>query len=497
MFIIVACSHNSHNHGVDDGHSHDNNSVVSDLTDREIVSLTLYSENLEVFAEFQLLYAGHSSDFLIHITRLNSDYSAFTSGPIQIILTINGHKQVGNAEKTKTDGIYKLKLRPEKTGVGSLTFEIGGNSDTEKLSSDHVHVYKEGDHTHNHTSESAGLVHFTKEQAWKCDFNIMKIEPAEFPNVVKTSGEFLPLPGEKHNVVAKTQGIVLFSTRNLVQGKYVKKGEEMFTLSGKGLADNNILVRFNESETNFKLSKSRYFRHKTLNEEKVISDKQLLESENQYINDSILYYSLKETVGNEGMKILAPRGGYIHELNVSEGQFVEAGTLMATISTNKVMLLKADVPQQYFNVLQKITTTNFRPAYTDRVYTMEELSGKLIARGASVAENNHFMPVYFEVRNDGTLLEGAFAEFYLKTNPEPGHIVIPVTSLVEEQDNYYVYVQLSGEEYKKRPVKILASDRINVSIASGLSLGERIVCEGAMLIKTASSSGIPAHNHQH
>ena len=155
------------------------------------------------------------------------------------------------------------------------------------------------------------------------------------------------------------------------------------------------------------------------------------------------------------------------------------------------------MPQHYFKDLLKITSTHFRPAYSSRVYTLEELSGKLIARGASVAENDHYLPVYFEVINDGTLLEGAFAEYYLKTDPEPGHIVIPVSSLIEEQGNYYVYVQVNGEMYEKRSVILRANDGISVSIASGLSDGERVVNEGAMLLKTATSAAIPSHNHQH
>jgi RND family efflux transporter MFP subunit len=276
----------------------------------------------------------------------------------------------------------------------------------------------------------------------------------------------------------------------------VNKGEELFTLSGKGLADNNILVKFNEAKTNFQISKSNYLRHQTLLNEKIISQRQFMETQSKYITDSIMYFALKESVGDDGMKIHAPITGYLHELNVSEGQFVDPGLLMATISTNKVLLLRADVPQQYFSLLQDIQTTNFRPAYSNRVYTLEELSGKLIAKGASVAENNHYMPVYFEVFNDGTLLEGAFAEFYLMAGSEPGHIVIPTTAVIEEQGNHYVYVQVTGEDFQKRAIDIVASNGLSASV-TGIEPGERLVSEGAMLIKTATSAAIPSHNHQH
>lgn len=492
--FFVSCSHNS-------SQTHQSKDDIQGHTDEEsheVESVTLFSEHFEVFTEFDRFTIGHKSELLIHITQLNDDYSALSEGKVDVMLEINGQRQTTNANISDVAGILKASLIPEHSGVGSLAFIISQNLIEETLIADHIHVYAEGERDdHEQASGESGLIRFTKEQAWKSDFNVVQIEHESFSQVVTVSGEFLAMPGEKQNVIAKSQGIVLFAKKNLVQGKYVNKGDEMFTLSGQGLADNNIMIRFNEAQTNFLKSQSELNRHKSLFDEKIISEKQFLETQSRYITDSILYYSMKETVSAEGMKIRAPMAGYLHELNVSEGQFVKPGDLMATISTNKVMLLRADVPQQYFGLLADITTTHFRPAYTSRVYTLEGLSGKLIARGASVAENNHYMPVYFEVINDGTLLEGAFAEFYLKTNPEPGHLVIPVSSLIEEQNNFYVYVQVSGEEFQKRSIRLGANDGINASVSSGLLDGERIVSQGAMLIKTASSSGIPAHNHQH
>ncbi len=491
--LLLGCS----NHNQNDSHIHGELDVTHGEDARDTETITLFSENLEVFAEFESLQIGHKSKFLIHVTRLDSGYVAYTGAAFNVVLTVRDFEQAKTANPTDTDGIYELDIEPQKRGIGRLSFDIPINAKNEQLIDNHIHIYDEGEEIHVHGPDATGLVMFTKEQAWNSKFEVIEASTGNFTRVILASGEFLAMPGEKQNVIAKSQGIVLFATKNLVQGKYVEKGEELFTLSGQGLANNNILVHFNKAKTNFQKSKDSYTRHKVLMKENIISQKQYLETESEYINDSLIYYSLKETVGTKGMKILAPLGGYLHELNVSEGQYVEPGDLMATISTNKVMLLRADLPQHYFEELEDITSTHFRPAYSSRVYTLEELSGKLIARGASVAENNHYMPVYFEVVNDGTLLEGAFAEFFLKTDPEPGHIVIPVKSLIEEQGNYYIYMQVNGEMYQKQPVTLNASDGIMVSIASGIAAGDHIVNEGAMLLKTSASASIPSHNHQH
>lgn len=494
VLLFWSCSHDpNHSHQVDDKQQE-----ATDQEEHEKEAVTLYSNNFEVFAEFDVLRVGQKSEFLIHVTQLDADYSAYTAGTVKVVLNIDGKRQTKIAERAEVDGIYNLTFLPEKSGFGNLVFHIQFDSTNEMLKTDHVHVYGEDDtEIHQHASAVSGLIKFTKEQAWTSKFNVLQLKPDSFSQVITVSGEFLAMPGEKQNVIAKSQGIVLFAKRNLVQGKFVNKGEELFTLSGQGLADNNIMIRFSDAKINYQKSKSDLDRHEALLQEKIISEKQYLETQRKYINDSVLYFSLKETVSSSGMKIIAPKSGYVHEMNVSEGQFVSPGNLMATISTNKVILLRADVPQQYFNELAKITSTHFRPAYTSRVYTLEELSGKLIARGASVAENNHYMPVYFEVVNDGTILEGAFAEFYLKTNPEPKKMVVPVSALIEDQGNYYVYVQVFGEEFQKRSVLLDANNGINASIASGLTFGERIVSEGPMLIRMATSTGIPVHSHEH
>ena len=107
------------------------------------------------------------------------------------------------------------------------------------------------------------------------------------------------------------------------------------------------------------------------------------------------------------------------------------------------------------------------------------------------------MPVYFEVINDGNLLEGAFAEFFLKGMLMRDRIVVPVTALIEEQNAFYVYVQLSGERFLKKPVRVGDADGLFVELNEGISPGERIVTRGAALLKAASVSSAPVHSHTH
>ncbi len=487
-FLTAGCQHEEVPDGATAGeHGHEHGAGESGST-----AFTTWSSNYELFAEASIPRAGEPMEVHAHLTDIRDGHDPLTDGEVTLL-----HRK-DNSILQEVDGslvrpgIFGFVTGPLATTEGDLLFRVRAGALTDTIVVHHFH----GDHDHGQGTVTGGI-NFTKELAWKARFRVEPVISGNFSEVITTSGEILAMPGEKYTMVAKTDGVILFTFPNLVQGSAVKKGDILFSISGTGLADNNVAVKFNEAKTRFLLSRQNYFRQRKLYAEKVVSERQFREYESRYITDSVTYYSLSGTVSNEGMIVHAPMTGDLHELNVTEGQYVTTGQKLATLSANRVMLLRADLPQQYFSSLESIVTTTFRPAYSKRVYSVEGLSGRLLAKGASVAENNHYMPVYFEVTNDGSLLEGAFAEFYLKTEPTHESIVIPSAALVEEQNEFYVYVQAAGETFEKRYVTIGVTDGIRTVVRAGLAPGERIVTEGAMLVKTASISSTPSHGHQH
>jgi RND family efflux transporter MFP subunit len=355
-----------------------------------------------------------------------------------------------------------------------------------------------GGHAHPSGTPAEGEITFLKEQAWKSDFMVREVSPAPFSAVVKASGQVLAVPGEKRHLAAHSSGMLVFRDKLLVQGSRVKKGQPLFVIMATSLTDDNFEVRYRELRNNLEQSRSEYRRHEKLFREQVISERQFIASRTRYENDSIRFRSMASKASADGLQITAPVSGTIHELNFSEGQYVETGDQLVTISSNEQLLLRADVPMQHYPLVGRIVTANFRTGYSDRIYNVEELKGSLLARGSSVAENDHFIPVYFEVTNDGTLLEGAFAEFFLKSGEQEQVIVVPAGAISEEQGIHYCYLQVTGESYTKKEVTVGESDGRYYEISSGLKKGDRVVTEGVMLLKAASMvTGDAGHGHAH
>ena len=469
--------------------------------DGEGSQYTLYSDQFEFFIEHQPLEVGVEIEFLVHLTDL-ATYKPCSTGNVTI--RIDG-VSVTSGEPS-TPGIFRVPFIPKKKGAFHAEYSYKSGSDNQTVE-EHVHIYKDHDaihaaeteeDNHSHSTNATGEIEFLKEQAWKAKFMVEAITSGPFHAVISTSGEIIAVPGEKKNITAGSQGIVRFTDPFLVQGSTVKKGQLLFTLSSETLVEDNVKLRYEEAKNRLEKSRSEYHRHSILYDQEAISERQYIESRSTYNEDSLRYYSLAANISEEGVKVTAPLSGTIHELIVSDGEYTEPGSMLATLSTNRTLLLRADLPQQYYGQLEKIETAHFRPAYTDRVFRVEEMNGRLLAAGVSVAENDHYLPVIFKLENDGHLLEGAFAEVYLQAEDKSDVLAVPAQALSEEQGEYYLYVQITGEGYTKRSVTTGANDGLFVEINQGLQAGERVVTQGVMLVKAASmATGVVEHGHAH
>ena len=462
---------------------------------------TLFSETLEFYVEHPALVAGEESEILVHMTRTDI-YQACSAGNVSF--RMDGVSVTSG--KAETPGIFKIPFSPKKGGAFHAEISYQENSMKESVEA-HVHVY--ADHAamhapvdnsqgHTHPPAQAGEITFLKEQAWQSDFRVEEVNRGPFHTIIPTSGELMPMPGEKKNIASTTRGMVRFIDPQLVQGAPVHQGQPLFTISSESLVEDNVKLRYEAAKNKLELSRSQYKRHTELYKSKAISERQYLDSRAIYTEDSLNFNNLESHISEEGIRIAAPASGSIHKLAVSDGMYVTEGSILAILSPDRNLLLRADLPQQYFTHSQSIITANFRPAYSDKVQSIEELNGKLLAVGHSVKENDHYLPVNFVLKNDGSLLEGAFAEVYLIAGQREDVLSVPVSSLGEEQGGTYVFVQVSGESFSKRRVLTGPGDGRSVEIISGLEEGERVVTRGTMLIKAASmETGEIAHGHSH
>jgi biotin carboxyl carrier protein len=202
---------------------------------------------------------------------------------------------------------------------------------------------------------------------------------------------------------------------------------------------------------------------------------------------------------SEGITVKSTANGFIKHLFVKNGEYVNAGQALLSISKNEKLLITADVQQKYVSVLGQITTANICTSHNQKNVTLEELNGKVLSYGKSTNIDNYLIPVTLQIDNTEFLIPGSFVEVNLKTITTTEAITIPNAALLEEQGNFYVYVQLNPELFEKKEIKLGDSDGIRTEVTQGLKENDRIVSKGAVFIKLSQSTGtLDAHSgHVH
>ena len=191
--------------------------------------------------------------------------------------------------------------------------------------------------------------------------------------------------------------------------------------------------------------------------------------------------------------------GFVKQLFVQNGQYVEAGQPIVSISQNKTLLLRSEVQQKYASILSAINSANIRTLHDNKTYTLEQLNGKVLSFGRTTNSDNYLIPLILQIDNKGDFISGGFVELFLKTLTNTQALTIPNSALLEEQGIYFVYVQITPELFEKREIKPGATDGLRTEILKGITQSERIVTKGAILIKLAQATGaLDAHSgHVH
>ncbi|MDP3214632.1 MAG: efflux RND transporter periplasmic adaptor subunit, partial [Deltaproteobacteria bacterium] len=93
---------------------------------------------------------------------------------------------------------------------------------------------------------------------------------------------------------------------------------------------------------------------------------------------------------------------------------------------------------------------------------------------------------------------GAFVRAHLIVGEAVRAVAVPAGAIVDDGSQRVVFVQVEGEAFERRVVRLGDSDNGYVAVTDGVRAGERVVTRGAWSVKLAASGGaVPAHGHSH
>jgi len=199
----------------------------------------------------------------------------------------------------------------------------------------------------------------------------------------------------------------------------------------------------------------------------------------------------KSKAASAQITFYAKEEGYVTEVLVKEGMYVEEGTTLLNISGLKQVWIEAQV---YTN--EKITDNNlfqvYVPASTNEIY-----NGRLVYNNPSVEAGRKIQLLHIRVDNPKNKLIPGMMVYVNPAKTTQSVLAVPKSAVLLEKMKT-VWIQTDETTFEQRMVKTGAENKYLIEILSGIKEGEIIAISGAYLISSEfilKSGAGQRHNH--
>ncbi len=264
------------------------------------------------------------------------------------------------------------------------------------------------------------------------------------------------------------------------EGTPVKKNQLLVALN-----DRELQAQYMKASAVLKLVKDKEQRQKGLFDKQIISVEEYLTSVKDLESAEADLQLLKAQL--EKTKILAPFSGTVGLSTVSTGEYLTAGTKIASLVSTDNPAIEFAVPERYASSLVKGMKVTFTLSENS-----EQFNAEIIAIEPRIDEATRSISIKARcLEKDSRLLSGAFVKVTVTLNPRNGYLV-PGDAVISDIQGYKLYLNKNG---KAVPVLVKTGfrDEKNVEIVSGLSEGDVFITTGAFLLRP--NAGIEIANN--
>jgi multidrug efflux pump subunit AcrA (membrane-fusion protein) len=131
--------------------------------------------------------------------------------------------------------------------------------------------------------------------------------------------------------------------------------------------------------------------------------------------------------------------------------------------------------------------------------TGEEPTASVVSIGRTVHRDSRTVDLIYALQQpDPRLRVGATVRVAVPAGDATSAVAIPRGAVVQDEGRDVVYVQLGGESFDERSVRLGSYAGGWVAIQTGVEPGERVVTRGANLVRLAARGATePSHGHVH
>lgn len=282
-------------------------------------------------------------------------------------------------------------------------------------------------------------------------------------------------------------------------GRQVRVGDILTVLDSPELGQ--AQATYESALADLELAKRTFQRVKALFENDIAPRKQLEQAEDILIRSRSEAERARLRLANLGVHsrrmdnrfvLYAPLSGTITERNINPGMEVkpDLAAPLFVISDLTQLWAHIDIFEKDIGLIH----TGAKVVLNVPAYPSEDFTATISYIGRVVDETTRTVKVRCILPNaDGRLLPAMFASVKVLSEPDDLAIVIPLTALFTEDESDWVYVNTGNYHYRKRPVKTGLRLKNEAVIVDGLKAGERLVIEGALLLRSEQDKDDTGH----
>lgn len=337
--------------------------------------------------------------------------------------------------------------------------------------------------TELHTDSES--LHLSDEQVKTIGLQIGKIESRKISNPIRVNGMLDVPPQNMVSIAAPMGGFVKHT--ELLQGMRVKQGQVIATLEHQDYIQ--LQQDYLDSKTQLEFLEIEYKRQKELASENVNAAKVLQQSKSNYFSAKAKEEGLRarlkliglsaEGLEKDGIKsvihIITPIAGYVTEVNVNRGKYVNSADVMFEIVDTEhlhaeAQVFEKDIMNLRIGQTMMLVLANETQPREATVY----LIGKEISAERTVRVHCHLE------KEDPTLIPGMYFNAIIETE-STAVPALPEAAVVSYDGVSYIFVQKSQNEFDWVEVKtgISESGYTHVILPEGFDVNAAVVTQGA------------------